>query len=182
MASVSGVTSSNSGSIYGNRNVLSGLATGMDTESMIENAVSGYNLKISSLQQKQTKLTWQQAAIHGISSPMIKFAQKYTSYNSSTNLLSPSYFNKSVITSTNGANASKVSASGKTSSDVQISGVKQLASKSTYSASAADLFGNLGITGKDGIATIIGGDLDLAQQMDLSKVSGTINGTMLARY
>ncbi|WP_293010052.1 MULTISPECIES: flagellar filament capping protein FliD [unclassified Oscillibacter] len=174
MASVSGVTSSNSSSIYGNRNVLSGLATGMDTESMIENAVSGYNLKISSLQQKQTKLTWQQEAIREISSPMIKFAQKYTSYNSSTNLLSPSYFNKSVITSTNGANASKVSASGKTSSDVQISGVKQLASKSTYSASAADLFSNLGITGKDGIATIIGSDLDLSQQMDLSKVSGTL--------
>ncbi len=174
MASVSGVTSSNSSSIYGNRNVLSGLATGMDTESMIENAVSGYNLKISSFQQKQTKLTWQQEALREISSPMIKFAQKYTSYNSSTNLLSPSYFNKSVITSTNGANASKVSASGKTSSDVQISGVKQLASKSTYSASAADLFSNLGITGKDGIATIIGSDLDLSQQMDLSKVSGTL--------
>ena len=175
MASVSGVTSSNSSSIYGNRNVLSGLATGMDTESMIENAVSGYNLKISSLQQKQTKLTWQQEAIREISSPMIKFAQKYTSYNSSTNLLSPSYFNKSVITSTNGANASKVSASGKTSSDVRISGVKQLAAKSTYSASAADLFSDLGITGKDGIATIIGGNLDLAQQMDLSKVSGTLS-------
>ncbi|MEA4994398.1 MAG: flagellar filament capping protein FliD [Oscillibacter sp.] len=174
MASVSGVTSSNSSSIYGNRNVLSGLATGMDTESMIENAVSGYNLKISSFQQKQTKLTWQQEAIREISSPMIKFAQKYTSYNSSTNLLSPSYFNKSVITSANGANASKVSASGKTSSDVQILGVKQLATKSTYSASAADLFSNLGITGKDGIATIIGSDLDLSQQMDLSKVSGTL--------
>ncbi|WP_312281147.1 flagellar filament capping protein FliD [Oscillibacter sp.] len=174
MASVSGVTSSNSSSIYGNRNVLSGLATGMDTESMIENAVSGYNLKISSLQQKQTKLTWQQEALREISSPMIKFAQKYTSYNSSTNLLSPSYFNKAVITSTNGANASKVSASGKTSSDVQISGVKQLATKSTYSASAADLFSDLGITGKDGIATIIGSDLDLSKQMDLSKVSGTL--------
>lgn len=174
MASVSGVTSSNSSSIYGNRNVLSGLATGMDTESMIENAVSGYNLKISSLQQKQTKLTWKQEAIRNVSSPMIKFAQKYTSYNSSTNLLSPSYFNKAVITSTNGANASKISASGKTSSNVQISGVKQLATKSIYSASAADLFSNLGITGKDGIATIIGSDLDLAQQMDLSKVSGTL--------
>ncbi|WP_312634307.1 flagellar filament capping protein FliD [Oscillibacter sp.] len=177
MASVSGVTSSNSSSIYGNRNVLSGLATGMDTESMIENAVSGYNLKISSLQQKQTKLTWQQEGIREISSPMIKFAQKYTSYNSSTNLLSPSYFNKAVITSTNGANASKVSASGKTSSNVQISGVKQLATKSTYSASAADLFKNsnmTGITGTDGIANILGKTLNLSNPMDLSKVSGTL--------
>ena len=47
MASVSGVSSSNTSSIYGNRNVFTGLATGMDTESMIENAVSGYQTKIS---------------------------------------------------------------------------------------------------------------------------------------
>ena len=174
MASVSGVTSSNSSSIYGNRNVLSGLATGMDTESMIENAVSGYNLKISSLQQKQTKLTWQQEAIREISSPMIKFAQKYTSYNSSTNLLSPSYFNKAVTTTTNGANASKVSASGKTSSDVQILGVKQLATKSTYSASAAALFTDLGTTTTDGNAAITGSELKLADELPLSKVSGSL--------
>ncbi len=174
MASVSGVTSSNSSSIYGNRNVLSGLATGMDTESMIENAVSGYNLKISSLQQKQTKLTWQQEAIREISSPMIKFAQKYTSYNSSTNLLSPSYFNKAVTTTTNGANASKVSASGKTSSDVQILGVKQLATKSTYSASAAALFTGLGTTTTDGNAAITGSELKLADELPLSKVSGSL--------
>ena len=55
MASVSSVSSSSS-SIYGNRNVISGLASGMDTESMIENAVSGYKTKISTLQQKRTKV------------------------------------------------------------------------------------------------------------------------------
>lgn len=174
MASVNGVSGSNLSSIYGNRNVLSGLATGMDTETMIENAVSGYNLKISSLQQKQTKLTWQQEALRAITSPMIKFAQKYTSYNSSTNLLSPGFFNKAVVTTAQGANASKVSATGKTSSNVEILGVKQLASKATYSVSAADLFGGLGITGKDGVAAITGGELDLAEQMDLSKVSGSL--------
>ena len=121
MASVSGVTSSNSNSIYGNRNVLSGLATGMDTESMIQNAVSGYKTKISSLQQKQTRVTWKQEAMRSVSTPMIKFAQKYTSYSSSTNLLSSSFFSKAVTTTTNGANASKVSATGKTSSDVPVS-------------------------------------------------------------
>lgn len=171
MASVSGVTSSNSSSLYGNRNVLSGLATGMDTETMIENAVSGYQLKISSLQQKQTSLTWQQEAIRNISTPMIKFAQTYTSYTSSTNLLSASFFNKAVTTTSNGANASWVSATGKTSSDVQILGVKQLASNSTYSISATDL----GLGGSSGAATISGSDsLDLSKEMDLSNVSGTM--------
>ncbi|BAK97785.1 flagellar hook-associated protein 2 [Oscillibacter valericigenes Sjm18-20] len=171
MSSVSGVTSSNSSSLYGSRNVLSGLATGMDTETMIENAVSGYQTKISSLEQKQTSLTWKQEAIRNISTPMIKFAQTYTSYTSSTNLLSASYFNKAVTTTTNGTNASKVSATGKTSSDVQILGVKQLATNSTYSISATDL----GFGGSPDMATIVGSkSLDLSKPMPLSNVSGTM--------
>ncbi len=174
MASVSGVTSSNSNSIYGNRNVLSGLATGKDTESMIQNAVSGYKTKISSLQQKQTRVTWKQEAMRSVSTPMIKFAQKYTSYSSSTNLLSSSFFSKAVTTTTNGANASKVSATGKTSSDVQLLGVKQLASKSTYSISAAAL----GLGGSDGTGAVsitAGEDLNLSKVMELSNVSGTLS-------
>ncbi|MET0017025.1 flagellar filament capping protein FliD [Oscillibacter sp.] len=174
MSSVSGVTSSNSSSIYGNRNVLSGLATGMDTESMIKNAVSGYQMKISSLGQKQTSLAWQQDAMRNVSTPMIKFAQKYTSYTSSTNLLSPSFFNKAVTTTSNGTNASQVSATGKTTSDVQILGVKQLATNASYSISATAL----GLGGGSGAATITGSDaLDLSAEMDLSKVSGTMTLT-----
>ena len=174
MSSVSGVTSSNTSSLYGSRNVLSGLATGLDTETMIENAVSGYQTKISSLQQKQTSLTWKQEAIRNVSTPMIKFAQKYTSYTSSTNLLSASFFNKAVTTTTNGANAAQVSATGKTTSDVQILGVKQLATNASYSISAAAL--NLG--GSSGAATITGSDaLDLSAEMDLSNVSGTMTLT-----
>ena len=38
MASVNSVSRSSS-SIYGNRNVISGLASGMDTESMIDNVI-----------------------------------------------------------------------------------------------------------------------------------------------
>ena len=41
MASITSLTgSSSTSSIYGNSNILSGLASGMDTEAMIENAVS----------------------------------------------------------------------------------------------------------------------------------------------
>ena len=172
MASVSGVSSSNSSSIYGSRNVLSGLATGMDTESMIENAVSGYQQKITSLQQKQTSLTWKQEAMRNVSTPMIKFAQKYTSYSSSTNLLSSSFFNKAVSTTTGGTYADKISATGKTSSDVQILAVKQLASKSTYNVSASTLGGG---TAANSAAAIGTGTLDLAGKMTLSNVSGTLD-------
>jgi flagellar hook-associated protein 2 len=141
---------------------------------MIENAVSGYQTKISSLQQKQTSLTWKQEAIRNISTPMIKFAQTYTSYTSSTNLLSASYFNKAVTTTSNGANASQVSATGKTSSDVQILGVKQLATNATYNISATDL----GLGGSSDEATITGVDgLDLSKEKKLSNVSGMMTLT-----
>lgn len=174
MSSVSGVTSSNSSSLYGTRNVLSGLATGMDTETMIKNAVSGYQTKISSLEQKQTSVSWQQDAMRNVSTPMIKFAQKYTSYTSSTNLLSASFFNKAVTTTSNGTDASQVSATGKTTSDVQILGVKQLATKASYSISAAAL----GLGGGSGAAAVTGSDaLDLGAAMDLSNVSGTMTLT-----
>ena len=57
---VSGVSRSNS--IYGNRNVLTGLASGLDTESMIENVISSYKNKIMALGQKRTKTEWKQEA------------------------------------------------------------------------------------------------------------------------
>ena len=68
MASITSMVngSSSLSSIYGNRNILSGLASGMDTESMIENAVSGIKLKIQNLTKKRTKVEWQQEAYRSI--------------------------------------------------------------------------------------------------------------------
>ena len=56
--------SSSSSSIYGSRssNIISGLASGMDTESMIEGMVSGIKTKIDTQKQKQQILLWQQEA------------------------------------------------------------------------------------------------------------------------
>ena len=90
MSSVSSLSSTSS--LYGNRNVLSGLASGLDTESMIENMVSGTKAKITSLQQKRTTWEWKQEAYRNIIDLMVDFTQKYTSYTSSTNLLSSSFF------------------------------------------------------------------------------------------
>lgn len=173
MASVSGVSSSNTSSIYGSRNVLSGLATGLDTESMIENAVRGFQTKIASLQKRQTSLTWKQEAMRGVSTPMIQFAQKYTSYSSSTNLLSANFFNKAVTTAANGKYADKISATGKSSSSVRILDVTKLATRATYSVSAAAM----GLGGSaDGKAAAMGTEkLELDAAMSLSRVSGTLS-------
>ena len=65
MASISSLMSSgSSSSIYGSRNsnIISGLASGMDTEAMIEGMVQGYQQKITQLGQDRTMLQWQQSA------------------------------------------------------------------------------------------------------------------------
>ena len=166
MASVSSVSSSSS-SIYGNKNVISGLASGMDTESMIENAVSGYKTKISTLQQKRTKVEWQQEVYRSIIGKMSSFSDKYTSYASSTNLLSSSFFNQAVKVTAAGKYADMVSASGKTSSSVQILGVKQLARAATYTVS--------GIGGKTADKPeFTGSVVDLSEKKELSNISGSL--------
>ena len=167
MASVSSVRSSSS-SIYGNRNVISGLASGMDTESMIENAVSGYKTKISTLQQKRTKVEWQQEVYRSIIGKMSSFSDKYTSYASSTNLLSSGFFNQAVKVTATGKYADMVSASGKTSSNVQILGVKRLARAATYTVS--------GIGGSKSAdkPEFTGSTVDLTEKKELSNVSGSL--------
>ena len=167
MASVNSVSSSSS-SIYGNRNVISGLASGMDTESMIENAISGYKTKISTLQQKRTKVEWQQEVYRSIIGKMASFSDKYTSYASSTNLLSSSFFNQAVKVTAAGKYADMVSASGKTSSNVQILGVKQLAKAATYTVSG---IGGSKPTEKP---EFTGSAVDLTKTQELSNVSGSL--------
>ena len=113
MASITSLSNSNynTSSIYGSRNVLSGLASGMDTESMIENAVSGIKLKIQNLVKKRTKVEWQQEAYRSIIDKAVNLNTKYTSYSSKTNLLSSSFFNNAVNTITAGAYKDKITAS-----------------------------------------------------------------------
>ncbi len=178
MASISSVSSSSS-SIYGNKNVISGLASGMDTESMIENAISGYKTKISTLQQKRTKVEWQQEAYRSIIGKMASFSDKYTSYASSTNLLSNSFFNQAVKVTATGKYADMVSASGKTSSNVQILGVKQLAKAATYTVSGIGDSKSAvtpGIGGSTPAATpeFTGSTVDLGAKKELSNVSGSL--------
>ena len=165
---VSGVSGSGT-SIYGNRNVLSGLASGMDTESMIENMTQATRLKIAQQNQKKTLLGWKQTAYQGISSQLIEFSKKYMDYQSPTNLLSSAFYDQSIITSV-GKNSALVSATGKTNSKVEILGVQKLATSATHDPS---LQGNL----KPGdLAT---SSFDITGDMTFSKLAG---GTMTFKY
>lgn len=164
---VSSVTSNtSSSSIYGNRNVISGLASGMDTESMIENAVSGIKMKVTELQKDRTKVEWEQSALRDIIDKLADFSEKYTSYASKTNLLSSSFFNNAINVSTNGEFADLIAASGKTSSDIQILGVKQLATAASK---------NVMLNGITNDGKITGSDVDLASTTETSNITGTLS-------
>ena len=173
---VSGVSSSRS--IYGNRNVLTGLASGLDTESMIENAISAYKNKISTLTQKRTKTEWKQDAYRSIIDKMSAFSDKYASYNSANNLMSTSFFDQAVRTVAKGANKDMITASGRTSSNIEINRVKQLATASRYAISGSQIGKNSGVSA-DGFASAMADQgFELGAKMDV----GTLTGSLTLAY
>ena len=167
MASISSLMSSgSSSSIYGSRNsnIISGLASGMDTEAMIEGMVQGYQQKITQLGQARTMLQWQQSAYQSISDKLVEFSRKYMSYNSpATNLFSASFFNNAILTSANGTYADLVSATGKSSSTIVLNSVAQLAEAARYTHDAS----GLGTVGK-------GQPVKLDEKQPLSAMSGSL--------
>lgn len=165
--SVSSVSSSSSSSsIYGNRNVISGLASGMDTESMIENMVMGIKNKIDTQKQNQQILMWQQEAFRSISDQLVQISSKYTSYTSSTNLMSSAFFQPSIITSL-GKYADMISASGSTNSDIQINKVTNLAKTETISFSGLNGVSNSNMVSGDPDKSV-----DLTGKVDVSNLAG----------
>lgn len=175
MASISSLmgSSSSSSSIYGSRNsnIISGLASGLDTESMIEGMLEGYKQKITGLQQNRQSLLWQQQAYQSISDKLVEFSRKYMSYTSSTNLLSSSFFNNAVLTTTGGKFADMISATGKTSSDITIDAVAQLATAARYTSSAS------GLVSPDGKLTAKG-----EIHMETDTTLSTLKGSMTISY
>lgn len=168
MASISSLMSSgSSSSIYGSRNsnIISGLASGMDTEAMIEGMVQGYQQKITQLGQDRTMLQWQQSAYQSISDKLVEFSRKYMSYNSpATNLFSASFFNNAILTSANGTYADLVSATGKSSSTIVLNSVAQLAEAARYTHDASGLDTSLGK----------GEPVKLGEKQPLSTMSGSL--------
>lgn len=180
MASISSLMSSgSSSSIYGSRNsnIISGLASGMDTEAMIEGMVQGYQQKITQLGQDRTMLQWQQSAYQSISDKLVEFSRKYMSYNSpATNLFSASFFNNAILTSANGTYADLVSATGKSSSTIVLNAVAQLAEAARYTHSASSIDKSI-VTKADGSITVVGDKVDLKDKMSQSTMSGSLTLT-----
>ena len=172
MASLSGVSSSNTvSSLMNSANMISGLASGLDTESMIESLVQSYQKKITQLNQKVTKVEWKQDAYRSIISQMVGFANRYTSYTSSTNLMSRSFFSNAVKVATLGKYADAVSASGKSTSNVSLNAVHQLATAAQYRTTS-------NLTAGDGKSIEASAGVDLNGTTTL----GSLNGGLTLTY
>lgn len=179
MASISSLMggTSASSSIYGSRNanIISGLGSGLDTESMIEGLVQSYQQKITGLQQDRTKVQWKQEAYQSVSDKMVEFYRTYMSfaYNSPTNLFSASFFNSAVKTSAAGEFANLVSAVGKSNSEIVLKSVAQLAKAARYTTSGtADLISNSNITVSGGKITATGAAM--VKQTHMSNLEGSL--------
>lgn len=140
MATVNGVSSSTStNSFYNNK--ISGLASGLDTETLIENMTAATRSKIAKQKQKQQLLQWKTDAMRSISDLLVSFKNKYASFASpATNLLNSDFFSRSLI-STIGENSKYIKATGASNSadSLSILGVKELASSASMNiASASD--------------------------------------------
>lgn len=142
-----------------------GLASGLDRDSLIEGMTASTRAKIAKQKQGRQTLLWKQEAYQSVSSKLVEFAKKYTSYtNSSTNLSSPSLWAKSSITS-NGVNGKYISVTGSSSitDTLSVVGVKQMAQDATALSNKEISDGKL-LTGdinfdKESVSTIEGGYL-----------------------
>ena len=137
---------------------------------MIENLVKGYQTKINTLNQKVTKTEWKQDAYRSIIQKMVGFSSKYTSYTSSTNLMSASFFNSAVKVAAQGLYADKVTASGKTSSDIVLNSVKQLAAAAQYRTGS-------NLKAGDGRSIEAEAGVDLKGKTTLGSLSGSLTLT-----
>ena len=81
MASIGSISgSSGTSSLYNSANVISGLASGMDTEGMIEGLVQSYQNKIQTLNNKATKIQWKQDSYRSIISKMAAFSSSVRNF------------------------------------------------------------------------------------------------------
>ena len=117
-----------------------------------------------------TKTEWKQDAYRSIIQKMVGFSSKYTSYASSTNLMSASFFNSAVKVAAQGLYADKVTASGKTSSDIVLNSVKQLATAAQYRTGS-------NLKAGDGRSIEAEAGVDLKGKTTLGSLSGSLTLT-----
>lgn len=169
MATINSLTSSSSSTYGTNSKGIGGLASGLDTDEIIKGMTIGTRSKIAKQLQSKQLLAWQTDAFRSVSNKLISFSKKYTSYTSSTNLLSSSFYLQNQIT-TSGSNAGKVSVSGTSATAGSLSII------SAQQAAATPI-----MTDRPGAKTMESGAIDPGADFSLlsgKEISFSYNGTV----
>lgn len=112
---------------------MSGLVSGLDTDTLVQQLTSGTQAKIDKQSQNKQIASWQQQSYREVIKALTEFQTKYlSSATSSSSILSPSFFDSTSINNT----SSFVSLSGQTSAakNMQIYGISQLAKQASFSS------------------------------------------------
>lgn len=117
---------------------ITGLNSGIDTDSLVEQLMSAESSKYKSLQRKSQKVTWQQEAYRSVISKLQTFQNKwFGSSQTSTNFRYSTAFKnfKSTVKSSDGTESSAITVNSSTTSANYKINVKQLAQNDVYMSS-----------------------------------------------
>lgn len=164
---MSSTSSINTVSNSGNKNYIAGLASGMDTESMVQSMLSGTQSKIDKQTGLKQQLEWKQDIYRSLITKINTFSDKYFSYYGSgdTNLLSSSLYNTMTGVSSS-SNIKVTSVSGNAVSSMKIDLIERLATACTVKTAGT-------VTG-----TPVGSGADMSQftNGDTYSFSATLDG------
>ena len=154
-------------------NKISGMVSGLDTDTIIKGLLSSYQTKIDKLGQSITKDEWTQDAYREVNTLLKNFRTKYMSVLSGSNMMSSTAYEVYKATVITGGNAVTVTAgSGASPSTFTIDSVSQLAAAAA--AGSADA-----LTGTYDKNTKLS-ELSLANPLEFDeegKITFSINGT-----
>jgi flagellar hook-associated protein 2 len=187
MAGISSINSSNMDSsstikAYSNKG-LSGLVSGMDTESIVEGLLAGTQAKIDSTKQKMQQLIWKQEIYRDIISQLKDFQLKYFSFtNEKSNLLSVSFYSTMSAVSSS-QKVTTLASSRANAGEMTINSVKQLATRSRVSAQSSALAQLKGVYSHESLSSLFEDRILRISVGDVSKdivVRGTTVDSILS--
>lgn len=117
---------------------LPGLATGMDTETMVKEMLTGEQNKVDKAKQKEQTINWQQEIYREMISDIKGFNDKYFSLTSKDSIINSSAWNTLSINSSNTNVITAVGMAGASKVDYKFD-VKKLAEPAKAQSSLADL-------------------------------------------
>lgn len=126
-----------SGSGGTNYNRVSGLATGIDTESMVEALTTSTRLRIQKLEQQKQSLLWKQEAFRTITKSVMDFKSKYFTAWSSSSVNNAGFFKQMSVTSTQPAYLTATANASAAAGEITVQDIKSLASAQKVTSSAA---------------------------------------------